>query len=177
MTKDSGAPTTGTYTSRIIRVNVALTLLFTVTAVLAAVLFSQPWKAIAVAASLVCFTVGVVAFLWGYWTAVQRSRTDNIGVANLYFLLDGCAPASVSRTMNIILGSQAVIGLGTALSRMQTAGRTGSTLAFGILVPMMGLGLNGLWGAQHGVFPPRPGADSSGVSHDSGQNGHDESHD
>jgi hypothetical protein len=167
--------------SFIVRANIFLTAIFGVTAVLAAVLFNQPWKTIAVVTSLVCFTVGVVAFLWGYWTAVQRSREDNIGVANLYFLLDGCAPSAVSRTMNIVLGAQVVIGLGTALARMQTAGRTGSTLAFGILVPMLGLGLNGLWGAQHGTFPSRSTAqnsgDSSGVSHETSQNGHDESHD
>jgi hypothetical protein len=167
--------------SFIVRVNILLTAVFAVTAILAAVLFSQPWKTIAVVTSLVCFTVGVVAFLWGYWTAVQRSREDNIGVANLYFLMDGCAPIVVSRAMNIVLGAQVVIGLGTALARMQTAGRTGSTLAFGILVPMLGLGLNGLWGAQHGTFPPRLMAqnsvDSSGVSHEAPQNGQDESHD
>ena len=28
-------------------------------------------------------------------------------------------------------------------------------LAFGILVPMLGLGLIALWGARHGTFPAR----------------------
>ena len=38
-------------------------------------------------------------------------------------------------------------------------GSPGTSLAVGILVPMFGLGLNGLWCAFHGVFPPRPDLD------------------
>ena len=34
-------------------------------------------------------------------------------------------------------------------------GSPGSSLAVGILVPMFGIGLNGLWCAFHGVFEPR----------------------
>jgi len=32
---------------------------------------------------------------------------------------------------------------------------TAAAEPFGILVPMLPLGLIGLWGARHGVFPPR----------------------
>jgi len=32
---------------------------------------------------------------------------------------------------------------------------------FGVLVPMLPLGLLGLWGARHGVFPPRRMPDAS----------------
>ena len=73
----------------IVLTNIVLTAAFIVTSALAAIIFEQPWRSIAVATSLVCFTVGVLAFLWGYWTAVQRSREDEIGVAVLYFLMDG----------------------------------------------------------------------------------------
>jgi hypothetical protein len=139
----------------ILRVNAVLTVLFLVTAIISAIIFDQPWKAIAVAVSLGTFTVGVVAFLWGYWTAVQRSREDNISVAALYFLIDGCAPQAVARRMNLLLMVQVIGGLATALARPSTGADRGSTLAFGILVPMMGLGLNGLWGAYYGSFSPR----------------------
>jgi hypothetical protein len=139
----------------IVRTNEALTAMFAVTSVSAVIFFDQPWKVIAVAVSLICFSVGVVAFLWGYWNAVQRSRRDNIAVASLYFLADKCAPKSVSVRMNSLLVAQAVIGLTTALLRSSTDGKAGSTLAFGILVPVLGIGLNGLWGAQNGEFPPR----------------------
>jgi hypothetical protein len=32
---------------------------------------------------------------------------------------------------------------------------TASANPFGVLVPMYPLGLVGLWGARHGVYPPR----------------------
>jgi len=38
------------------------------------------------------------------------------------------------------------------------AARPNSSLAFGILAPLWGQGLAGLWGARHGAFPPRPAA-------------------
>lgn len=157
----------------IVQTNVVLTMVFIVSSALAAIVFSQPWKSIAVAVSLLCFTVGVVTFLWGYWTAVQRSREDEIGVAVLYFLMDGVAPLPVSRLMNWLLGVQCAVALGTALARPSTDGKPGSTLAFGILVPMLGLGLSGLWGAIHGTFRPRIIDNPSTVSDVGDENGQD----
>jgi hypothetical protein len=141
--------------SILVKCNLALTSIFVAMSIVAAVTFTSPWKTIGVVVSLGCFSVGIVAFLWGYWTAVQRSRTDNISVAALYFLVDKCAPRSVARLMNGALGIQVVVAVATAISRTSTDGRAGSTLAFGVLVPMMGLGLNGLWGATYGTFAPR----------------------
>lgn len=157
----------------IVQTNIVLTAAFIVTSALAAIIFEQPWRSIAVVTALVCFTVGVLTFLWGYWTAVQRSREDEIGVAVLYFLMDGVAPVPVSRLMNSVLGVQCAVALGTALSRPSTDGKPGSTLAFGILVPMLGLGLSGLWGAIHGTFRPRIIDNPSRVSDDSDKNGQD----
>ena len=161
----------------IIRVNAIFTALFLVTAVLAAAYFEQPWKAIAVVVCLASFSIGVCAFLWGYWSAVQRSREDNISVAAMYFLIDKCAPKSVARQMNGLLTLQVLIGLVTAGMRPSTDGKSGSTLAFGILVPMLGLGLNGLWAAFHGQFAPRSSAKSTGVSPETTPNGQDEYYD
>lgn len=163
--------------SIIIRINALLTALFVATAVAATAAFSQPWKTIAVAVCLLNFSIGVVAFLWGYWNAVQRSREDNIAVAALYFLIDGCAPKKVARQMNLLLGVQTVVGLATAIARPSTAGQRGSTLAFGILVPMLGLGLNGLWGAFHGHFSPRSIGQADVVHGDEPEIGKDSDHD
>ena len=149
--------------SFLVKCNLVLTGLFVASSVIAAVTFTSPWKTVGVVVSLGCFSVGIVAFLWGYWTAVQRSRTDNISVAALYFLVDNCAPQSVARLMNGALGIQVVVAVATAISRTTTDGRAGSTLAFGVLVPMMGLGLNGLWGATYGAFAPRQFGDSDEV--------------
>lgn len=165
----------------IVMLNAALTAVFVVTAVVSAVVFDQPWKAAGVAVAVACFAVGVVAFLWGYWSAVQRSRVDDIAVAALYFLVDGAAPKRVARTMNLLLTVQVAGGLSTAIARSSTDGKPGSTLAFGILVPMLGLGLNGLWGAHHGSFRLRPDAeitdDSGGVRPERDGTGQDEGHD
>ena len=163
--------------SALIRLNEGLTALFAITSVTSAIVFTQPWRIIAVVVSISCFVIGVVTFLWGYWTAVQRSRKDNIAVASLYFLADKSAPKSVAERMNSMLAAQVVIGIATALMRTSTDGKTGSTLAFGILVPVLGLGLNGLWGAMHGQFPPRNVGNMSGVPPRDPASGQDVSHD
>jgi hypothetical protein len=140
---------------RILRVNQVGTALFVASAVASAVIFTEPVRLVAVVVALVLFSVGVFAFLSSYWSAVQRSRFDNIAVAQLYFLAGISAPRQVKRLMNGALIVQTITSLATAVSRSTTDGRPGSTLAFGILVPMFGLGLNGLWSVTHGVFLPR----------------------
>jgi hypothetical protein len=161
----------------IIRANAFLTALFVVTAVLSTVVFDEPWKKIAVGVALGCFCVGVVVFLWGYWSAVQRSRRDNIAVSSLYFLVDNCAPRVVAGIMNSLLAVQVVVGIATASVRSSTNGQPGSTLAYGILVPMLGLGLNGLWGANYGSFRPRGDTKIEGVPDEGSSSGQDVGHD
>lgn len=161
----------------VIRVNIAATTLFAATTVLATVMFDEPFTTVSVAVDLACFSVGVVVFLWGYWTAVQRSRREEISVAGMYFLVGNCAPRSVSRRLNSMLAIQVVVGIGGALARPTTDGKAGSTLAFGILVPMLGLGLNGLWASKYGTFRPRNTPDTSGVTRSGASTGQDESHD
>lgn len=147
---------------RIVRLDVIGTVVFTVSAVFAAVVFEGPAKVQGVVVDLALFTVGVAAFLWGYWVAVQRSRQDELSVAELYFLLGAAIPRDVKRTMNLCLLVQTVVAVATAMTRLTTpsdsassGSSAGSTLAFGVLVPMFGLGLNGLWAAVHGTFGPR----------------------
>lgn len=146
--------------SAIVRADVVLTAVFVVSSSLAAVVFEGWTKVQGVAVALGCFAVGVVAFLWGYWDAVQRSRTDEMAVTELYFLMGPAIPKGVKRTMLACLAVQSVAALATALARPTTpaadgGSSTGSTLAFGVLVPLLGLGLNGLWAARHGGFGPR----------------------
>jgi hypothetical protein len=87
--------------------------------------------------------------VWAYAVAVGRSRTDLIGIGGLFFLA-GSAPRSVQRPLIASLVAEVVIAGVTASTRIYTP------LAFGVLVPMYGLGLMGLWGARFGTFPPRP---------------------
>ena len=152
----AGTPSTGpAIADPIVRFDLVGTAAFVVTAVLAAVVFSDPVKVLAVVVALVLFTIGVFTFLWSYWTAVQRSRTDEIAVSQLYFLVGSSTPRAIKRAMNGALLVQVAVALATAIGRNRTDGRAGSTLAFGILVPMFGLGLNGLWCSRRGRFEAR----------------------
>lgn len=144
----------------IVRLNMAGTILFTVSAVLAAVVFEGVWKSQGVVVALALFGAGVIAFVSGYWRAVQRSRRDVMAVTELYFLVGPHVDTRTARIMNGLLVIQVTVAVATALSRSSTPGADGtsspgSTLAFGVLAPVFGLGLNGLWSSVHGRFPPR----------------------
>lgn len=140
----------------IVTTNLAGTGLFAVTAVLAAAIFSSAWQWVAAVTAIVLFAVGVFAFLWSYYNAVQRSRRDEIGVVQLYLLVGPPTPGRVRRTMLGALGLQVVVAMATTFARLEGPdGKPGSSLALGFLVPMFGFGLNGLWAAYHGDFPRR----------------------
>src|SRR5690606_21150425 len=112
----------------------------------------------------------VFAFLWSYWQAVQRSRTADIAVTQLYLLLGPAVPTAVKRAMLATLAIQLAVALATTLARPDGPdGSPGSSLAVGFLVPMLGFGLNGVWAAQHASFAVRPSAGSapSGDNRDS----------
>ena len=143
----------------LITANLAGTALFAVTAALAAGFFTTLWQWVAAITALVLFAIGVFAFLWSYYNAVQRSRRDVISVSGLYFLLGEPTPPRVRRVMLSTLAVQLVVAISTALARMEGPdGKPGSSLALGFLVPMFGFGLNGLWAAYHAAFPRRPDA-------------------
>jgi hypothetical protein len=155
------APVTGRVAGEVlIRFDVAATVVFAVTATYAAVSFSTFAQWVGAVTALTLFAIGVFAFLWSYWNAVQRSRTEEISVVQLYLLVGSATPRLVRRTMNGALVVQFLVALGTTLARPNgPEGNPGSSLAVGFLVPMLGFGLNGLWAAYHGTFEPRADAD------------------
>ncbi len=144
-----GPSTVETAGRAIIRLDEAGTALFAVTAVIEAILLGRTSETIGIAVALGLFALGCLAFFAGYVTAIQRSRTDEISITNLYLLGSGTAARPVRNRLNLLLAAQIVVAATTAAARPFT------TLAFGILTPMFGLGLNGLWAARHGRFPPR----------------------
>lgn len=117
------------------------------TTTLLSVLFDS-LRLVGVVVDLVLFAAGCVAFLSAYVRAVQRSRTEEISLAGLYFLT-GTAPNAVRRSLMSATAVQLVVAVTAASLRPFTP------VAFGILVPMYGLGMAGLWAAHHGKFPPR----------------------
>lgn len=126
------------------------TVVFAVTAAVGAAMGSGPARAVALVVATVLFALGCVAFVWAYVVAVRRSRADVIGVAQLYLLTGDTAPPEVKRALLGALGVQVVVALATAIARPYTS------LAAGTLVPVLGLGLCGLWAAREGRFRPRP---------------------
>ena len=141
---------------RIVRADILGTALFVVTALLAAVFFTTALQWVGAITALTLFAVGVVCFLWSYLHAVQRSRTDDISVAGLYFLAGRSTPRHVKRTMLALLAIQIVTATATTFARLDGPdGEPGSSLAVGFLVAMFGFGLNGLWAAFYGTFGER----------------------
>jgi hypothetical protein len=137
--------------SVIVRVNVWATAVFTVVSVGAAI-----WSGLlvpAVTVDLALFLVGCLVFAYAYLRGIGRSREETISLAGLFFLVGGVAPASIIRWLWGALAVQVAVAVATA------AARPFSSLAFGVLAPMFGLAMLGLWGALHGRFPPRdPGS-------------------
>jgi hypothetical protein len=117
--------------------------------------------------SMFLFGIGVATTLWAYTRALDRSRVEEVGVANLYLLTGDTAPKVVGRTMSTALAVQVLAALGGAwigvvgLDKGQL-----NALAFGVLVPMFGIGMNGVWAAKHGSYGPRVGRAVSPTDHE-----------
>ena len=163
----------GVMADALVRVHLGLTAVFVVTAAYAAASFSTTAQWVGAITALALFAVGVAAFLWGFFNAVHRSRTEEISVTQLFLLLGPSVPSPVTRVMNSALAVQIIVALTTTLARPNGPdGNPGSSLAVGFLVPMLGLGLNGLWAAHHGRFEPR----RSAVTPEQGPIGQNEDH-
>ncbi len=130
----------------IIRAAWAGTSVFVLTAVASAA--SSTMRAVGVVVALALFAIGTVVFLVAFAAAIERSRNEEIGVGGLYFLA-GSAPSAVRWHLLGAAATQTVTAFATAGARPFTA------VAFGILVPMYGLGMAGLWASRYGTFPGR----------------------
>lgn len=145
---------------------------FAVTATLAAISPSTFLRVVAVTVALVAFGIGMIVFLFAYLQAIGRSRYDVISVVGVYLLVGKVAPAPVRRSLFAALAVQVVVALTTASVRPYTS------LAFGVLVPLLGVALCGLWSARFGDFPERsatpPGPKADDTSDDTSDDAHDD---
>lgn len=132
----------------IVRASWASTAVF-VAASAVAVAFDGAPRVAAAVVDVALFAVGVGVFGWAYAVAVNRSRTDEMGIGGLFFLAGDVAEAAPRRHLRWSLAVQTVVALIAASVRLYTA------VAFGVLVPILGLALMGLWGAKHGRFGAR----------------------
>jgi hypothetical protein len=148
----------------IVRATIGGTALFVVTSVFAAAVFTTAAQWVGASTAMGLFMVGVFAFLWGFWNAIQRSREEEVSVTQLFLLFGSGTPSAVRRTMLLMLAIQIVTAFTTAIWRLDGPdGNPGSSLAVGLLVPMFGLGMNGLWAAYHAEFGPRLEVDGAPI--------------
>lgn len=153
MTSPSSQPDPG---RAIVRADLFGTVAFVVTATWAAIAFTTTAQWVGAITAMTLFAAGVACFLLSFFHAVQRSRTEEIAVTQVYLLIGSPTPARVRWPMLGLLGVQCVTALATALARPNGPdGNPGSSLAVGFLVPMFGIAMNGMWAARHGTFPPR----------------------
>jgi hypothetical protein len=104
-------------------------------------------EGVAIAVSLVLFAASLGVWGYAFWLAVVRnSNGDDINVPNLFFL-QGSAPKAVRRQLFGSLTVSIVIAVVTVKAN-----------PFSALVPMLALGLAGLWAGKFGTFPPRRAA-------------------
>ncbi len=133
------------------RANFVATGLFAVTAALA-LLDNSFVRGVAVSIALILFAAGIVTFMWAYGVLAERSRTEALTLPGVFFLSQS-VPKPKQRLFIIVELVQLAVAFGTAGLRPFTS------VAFGILAPMVGIGLTALYGAKFGNFPQRPPAD------------------
>lgn len=116
----------------------------------------RPMQIVVGAVSMLLFAIGAATGLWAYIAALERSRVHEIGVANLYLLTGPTAPKPIRLRMTLALAAQVAVALtGAIIGASGLSGDEVNALAFGILVPMYGIGLNGMWAVRQGAFGPR----------------------
>jgi hypothetical protein len=141
---------TGVEGRRILSFTWQATAVFSVTAIVTAIWPTSLLRVVAVTVALVLFGLGMVIFMVAYLRSIARSRFEVISVAGIYLMMGGVAPLPVRRSLYSALAVQIVVALATASVRPYTS------LAFGVLVPLFGLALCGLWSSVGGTFPPKP---------------------
>ena len=130
----------------VVRASWAGTAAFVVTSFLAVAV--EDLQPVALAVALILFAAGTVVFIVALARAISRSRHELLTLPGVFFLQDS-APADVRRHLLASVAVEVVVAFVTAGLRPYTS------LAFGILVPVYGLGLTGLWGAARGRYQAR----------------------
>jgi hypothetical protein len=102
--------------------------------------------------SCALFAFGAASFLWAYALGVSRSRDEVVTLPGLFFL-SHTAPKEVAFRLRLALAVQVVAAVASAAIRPYT------NVAFGVLVPVFGLGLMALWGGRYGTFHPKAHAE------------------
>jgi hypothetical protein len=103
--------------------------------------FAEAGRALMALVCVVMFLAGTVLMAMALVIASRRSRESVITIGEIFF--------RVPKPFLYCFGAQVVIAFASAAAHPNTGA------AFGILAPVFGLGIMGLWGARHGQFPAR----------------------
>jgi hypothetical protein len=143
--------------ARVVRIDLVGTAIFLVALAIAIPARSHRFAQFLIGGvSMALFAIGVATTLWAYTRALDRSRVEEVGVANLFLLTGDTAPRSVGRALKGSLAVQIVAAIAGAWIGVVGLDKGElNALAFGVLVPMFGIGMNGVWAALHGSYGPR----------------------
>ena len=129
----------------LLRVNTGATLVFGAVSLLTWAVAETLDLAYAILCGAV-LVVGMALFLLGFWNGVQRSRAEAVTLAGLLGVSTGHVGSVQRRRLWVANLVQVVIAIVFASLRPF------SQQAFGLLVPMFGIGLAALWGSRFAVF-------------------------
>lgn len=154
--------------SRVIRFDVGGTAVFVIALAFAVPLRTHRFAQFLIGGvSMVLFAIGVVTTLFAYTRALERSRLEEVGVANLFLLTGETAPKPVRRVMSWALAVQVIAAVtGAWIGVVGLDEGQLNALAFGVLVPMFGVGMNGMWAAGNGSYGPRVRQSVSPTDHE-----------
>lgn len=110
---------------------------------------SDPVRGVVALGCIAVFLAGAALFAWAFLIAAGRSRREQVTVVGAFFLGEESIGKDDRRWAYRLLFVQSVIGLVAAAADPYTA------MAFGVLVPMWGLGVVAFLGSAHGVFASR----------------------
>lgn len=99
--------------------------------------------------SLGAFLLGAVVYAVAFVIAASRSRDEELWFGGAFFLTESVAAQPARRALYSCLALQCVTGIAGAVIAPFTA------MAFGILVPLFGLGSLAWYGARWGEFSPK----------------------
>jgi hypothetical protein len=127
---------------RIVQTSWAGNAAFAVTAL--PLVFGLHVGSVAIGTALALFALSLFVWAWAFAVAVRRSTEGDDIVVGSLFLLQGDVDKRVRKHLYASCALCVVI---TAV--------TAKVEPFGVLVPMLPIGLVGLWGAKYGTFPLR----------------------
>lgn len=140
---------------RLVQLDIAVTVIALVAGVLGLV-SGDLARFVLVPVAAVTGTVGVATFVWSYFRAVGRSRQDEISVSQLYGVAGTVAPRPVKRRLQWSLWAQVVAAVAVMFLGFERTGPQEFNWAATIIVlPLFGMGINGVWVSMHGTFGPR----------------------